>query len=142
MELVDRLRSDKLIHGAENQGHEFIAAAVSSVVKYVQPTGRPFLRESPGGHQWCTDVVASVDQHAGDTVQSSSLADELVLLQKGVVPPIVCDQSREAQAELRVQVTRVWRVTRGERDMGIFPGTPLVCRAIANNRVGSASMAA
>ena len=87
-------------------------AAVSSVVEDSQPTGRPSPGELPSGYQWSADIVASVNQHAGDTVKLSSVADELVLLEEGRMPPIVCNQPGEPQAELWVLVTRVSRVPR------------------------------
>ncbi len=41
--LSARLQCRKLVQGTENQRHELLAAAVSSVVKDSQPTGRPSL---------------------------------------------------------------------------------------------------
>ena len=50
-----------------------------------------------------------MDEHAGDTVKDlCSVADQLVLLEKRGVPPVVGNEAGKAQAELGILVARTW----------------------------------
>src|SRR5262249_21349133 len=85
--------------------------------------------------QWSTDIEASMDEHARDRVQLCGVPNQLVLLEKRSVPPIVSNEASEPQTKLGVLIARIWSVTRGQGDMGVFPGTPFSGGEITGNRV-------
>ena len=60
---------------------------------------------------------------------------KVVLLEKRGVPPIVNDEVSEPQTKLGIVVARIWRVTRGQGDMSVFPGAPFPGREITGHRI-------
>src|SRR5262245_39841769 len=108
---------------------------MASVVENLQPAGGPSLGQLPGGHQWSTYIEASMDEHARDAVQLCGVPNQLVLLEKRRVPPIVSNEASEPQTKLGILVARIWSVTRGQRDMGVFPGAPFPGSEITDNRI-------
>jgi hypothetical protein len=50
-----------------DERHEVVATAMACVIKNVEPTGRPALREPPSRLQWSAHVEAAMDQYTGDT---------------------------------------------------------------------------
>ncbi len=89
-----------------------------------------------GGLQRPAHVVAAVDERAGDTVEPRRVAEQPILPEEREVPPVVRDQAREAQAELRVLVAGVRPVTGGEGDVRVLPGAPLARRVLADGGIG------
>src|SRR5262245_10649101 len=63
------------VQGAYNGGDERFATAMASIVEDVKLTGAPPLRQLPRGIQRAADVVAAVDQDAGDAVQHRSITE-------------------------------------------------------------------
>src|SRR6478752_8382566 len=86
------LRRCEPVEGADNGGDERVSTAVAGIVEDVKLTGAPPLRQLPRGIQRAADVVAAVDQDAGNAVQSRCITEQLVLPEKGGVPPVVRDQ--------------------------------------------------
>ena len=80
---------------------------MAGIVEDVKLTGAPPLRQLPRGIQRAADVVTAVDQDAGNAVQPRGIAQQLVLREKGGVPPVVRDQAREPEAKFRIFVARV-----------------------------------
>ena len=105
------------------------------VVENLQPAGGPSLGQPPRGNQWSAYIEASMDEHAWDTVQLCGVPDQLVLLEKRGVPPIVSHEASEAQTKLGILVARIWSVTRGQGDVGVFPGTPFSGSEITGHRI-------
>src|SRR5262245_34233582 len=108
---------------------------MSSVVENLQLTGGPLLGQPPSRDQWSTHIEPSMDDHARDPVQLRGIADQLILLKKRRVLPIVRDEASEPQTKLGVLVARIWRVAWGQGDMGVLPGTPFSGSEIASNRI-------
>ena len=106
------LEGRKLVQGIDHRRHEIVSAAMSGVVENLQSAGGPSLGQPPGGHQWCADIEASIDEHARDAVQLRGVPDQLVLLEKRGVPPIVSHEASEPQTKLGILVARIWSVTR------------------------------
>ena len=109
---------------------------MAGVVEDVKLTGAPPLRQSPRGLQRAADIVAAVDQDAGNAVQCRCITEQLVLSEEGGVPPVVRDQAREPEAKFRILVARIREMAGGEGDVRIFPGAPLPRRVIADGRIG------
>ena len=76
-----------------------------------------------------------MDEHARDPVQLCGVADQLVLIEKRGVPPIVIHEASEPQTKRGILVARIWGVTWGQGDMGVFPGTPFAGSEITGNRI-------
>jgi hypothetical protein len=68
-------------------------------------------------------------------VQGRCITEQLVLPEKGSVPPIVRDQAREPEAKFRICVARIREMAGGEGDVRIFPGAPLPRRVIADGGI-------
>src|SRR5262245_65193906 len=108
---------------------------MASVVEHLQPAGGPSLGQPPSGNQWSTYVEAAMDEHARDPVQLCGVPNQLVLLEKRGVLPIVSHEAGEPQTKLGILVAQTWCVIRGQGDMGVFPGTPFPGREITGNRI-------
>ncbi len=67
------------------------ATAVAGVVKYVKFARAPALVQTPGGHKWAANVIASINEHSRNAVQLRYLANQLILAEKGGVSPVVRD---------------------------------------------------
>jgi hypothetical protein len=80
---------------------------VAGFVEDVKLTGGPPLRQLPRRIQRAADVVAAVDQDAGNAVQCRGITEQLVLPEKGGVPPVMRDQAREPEAKFRIFVARI-----------------------------------
>src|SRR5262245_275437 len=109
---------------------------MSRVVENLQSAGGPSLGQPPSGDQWGAYIEASMDQHARDPVQLYGVPNQLVLLEKRSVLPIVSNEARESQTKLGVLVAGIWSVPRGQRDVGVFPGTPFSGSEITGDRIG------
>jgi len=92
------LRRCEPVQGTDNGGDEGVTTVMTGIVEDVKLTGSPALRELPGGIQRAADVVAAMDQDAGNTVQSRGITEQLVLPEEGSVAPVVRDQARELKA--------------------------------------------
>ena len=132
---TQRLQRGELGQGVNDSGEKRVAAAVAGVVEDLQPAGRPPPAQPPGGLQRTADVVAAVDEHPGDTVQSGRLSQQLVVLQEGGVAPVVRDKPRKPEAELRVVVARVRPMAGREGDVRLFPGAPFPRRVLPDRGV-------
>ena len=113
-----------------------MSTAVAGIVENVKLTGAPALRQLPRGIKRAADVVAAVDQDAGNAVQCRGITEQLVLPEEGGVSPVVRDQAREPEAKFRIFVARIREMAGGEGDVRIFPGAPLPCRVIADRGIG------
>jgi len=113
-----------------------VSTAVAGIVENVKLTGAPALRQLPRGIKRAADVVAAVDQDAGNAVQCRGITEQLVLPEEGGVSPVVRDQAREPEAKFRIFVARIREMAGGEGDVRIFPGAPLPCRVIADRGIG------
>src|ERR1700760_19713 len=76
-----------------------------------------------------------MDKNARDSVQLCGVPNQLVLIEKRGVLPIVSHEASEPQSKRGILVARIWSVTGGQGDMGIFPGTPFSGSEITDNRV-------
>src|SRR5262245_51921798 len=85
---IGQLRRCEPVEGANNGGDERVATAVAGIVEDVKLTGAPPLRQLPRGIQRAADVVAAVDQDAGNAVQCRGITEQLVLSEEGRVPPV------------------------------------------------------
>jgi hypothetical protein len=112
-----------------------LSSAVAGVVEDMEPTAGPSLGESPRGLHRTADVIPAMDEDARDAVEHGSVADKLVVLEEGGVPPVVRDQAREPEAEFRVFETRVGTMAGGEGNVSVFPGAPLPRRVFAHGGV-------
>src|SRR6185295_5678929 len=124
-----------MAEGANDCGDECVSAAVAGIVEDAKLTGAPPLCELPRSIQWAADVVAAVDQHAGNAVQCRCIAEQLVLLKEGGVAPVVRDQAREAETKFRVVEARIRAMVGGEGDVRVLPGAPLPRRVIADGGI-------
>ena len=107
---------------------------VDEFLRWEDGTNTPY--QLPGGFERAADVVATVDQDAGNAMQCRGITLQLVLPEEGGVPPVVRDQAREPEAKVRVVVARIREMAGGEGDVRIFPGAPLPRRVIANGGIG------
>lgn len=132
----DRLSEGrKLVQCIDHGRHEIVSATMSSIVENLQSAGRPSLGQPPSGNQWSTYIEPTMDEHARDPVQLCGVPNQLVLLEKCGVLPIVSNEASEPQTKLGILVARIWSVTRGQGDMGVFPGTPFSGSEITGNRI-------
>jgi hypothetical protein len=69
------------------------------------------------GIQRAADVIAAVDQDAGNAVQCRGITEQLLLREEGGVPPVVRDQAREPEAKFRIFVARIREMAGGEGDV-------------------------
>src|SRR5262245_24806598 len=92
-----RSQGRKRAQGVDDGRHETIAATMSGVVENLQPAGGPALGQPPCGRQWRADVEASVDEHTRNPVQPCGVANELVVLEKRGVPPIMRHEAGEPE---------------------------------------------
>jgi hypothetical protein len=60
---------------------------VAGIVEDVKLTGAPAPRQLPRGIQRAADVVAAVDQDAGNAVQGRGITQQLILPEEGGVAP-------------------------------------------------------
>jgi hypothetical protein len=72
---IGQLRHCEPVQGANNGGDERVSTAVAGVVEDVKLTGAPALRQLPRGIQRAADVVAAVDQDAGNAVQCRGITE-------------------------------------------------------------------
>src|SRR5450432_1603917 len=96
-ELSTGSRRREMGEGASDCGGELVAAAVAFVVDDLELASGPVSGQVPGGFERAADVVAAVDEYAGDAVQRCCVVEELAVLEEGGVSPVVRDQARESQ---------------------------------------------
>jgi hypothetical protein len=108
---------------------------MSSVVENLQPAGGPSLGQPPSGDQWSAYVEASMDEQARDPVQLCGVPNQLVFLEKRGVLPIMSHEARERETKRGILVARIWRVTRGQGYVRVFPGAPFSRSEITGNRI-------
>src|SRR5215475_12713776 len=101
------------VQGANNGVDERVSTAVAGIVKDVKLTGAPPLRQLPSSIQRAADVVAAVDQDAGNALQCRGIAEQLVLLEEGGVPPVVRDKARKPEAIFRIFIVRIRQMAGG-----------------------------
>src|SRR4029077_16490783 len=104
----------KLVQCIDHGRHETASPTMSSVVENLQSAAGPSLGQPPSGNQWAAYIEASMDEHDRDPVQLCGVPNQLVLLEKRGVPPIVSHEASEAQTKLGILVARIWSVTRGQ----------------------------
>lgn len=124
------------MEGGLDGGVEGIATAVAGVGEDVEAAGGPVAGESPWGFERAADIVAAVDEDAGDAVEFGGVADELFVFEKGGVSPVMGDESREAESEFRVGFLKGGTMAGGEGDVGVFPDAPFEGGAFSNSGVG------
>ena len=86
---------------------------MAGIVEDLKLTAAPALRQLPRGIQRAADIEAAMDQDAGNAVQSCGIAEQLVLLEEGGVPPVMRDQARELEAKFRIVVARIQEMAGG-----------------------------
>src|SRR3979490_2325058 len=104
---IEQSRRCEPVQGANNGGDERVSTAVAGIVEDVKLTGGPPLRPLPRRIQRAADGVAAGARDAGNAVQCRCITEQLVLPEKGGVPPVVRDQAREPEAKFRIFVARV-----------------------------------
>lgn len=83
LELGRGSRRRELGEGASDCGSEPIAAAVAFAIDDLELASGPVPGQVPGGFDRATDVVAAVNEYAGDAVQRCCAAEELAVLEEG-----------------------------------------------------------
>jgi hypothetical protein len=73
-----------------------------------------------------------VDENSGNSVQGARIVEKSVFFEKSPVAPVMSDETSEQVTEGWVIEARVGRMVRPQRNVSIFPGTPLGSGMVTN----------
>ena len=112
------------------------ASTVACVLDDDQLAVWPRSVQMPCGVKGARDVIAAMDQDGGDAGKTVDVTQNLVFGEEAAVAPVVRDQPREGQLEVRIFVLKPRRRAGPQRDVRVFPYAPLMRRADTGLRIG------